>query len=201
MFFDDLKLTIIPTYALYTQSVPDAQIVANEDATGGRTAIILDLSNTSPNTTGQGLFAKDIGTIFSWPVNVGTILDVWQPSIIPLHEDVYQRLSFNFLSTSLGGVGWQHIREINLAFAATADLELQFDFGAGAVPSALGVSIPNSGGLVTKQKVLIPPNKWKTLQGYVFSTDPFQMWVNDMELKVKSWGSSEAYRIAKPFSG
>lgn len=200
MFFDDLQLTIIPTYDLYTQSVVDAEIVSSEDTTGGRTAIILDLSNASINTTGQGLLAKDIGTIFSWPTDVGTILDLWQPSIIPLHEEIYQRLSFNFLSTSLGGVGWQHIREVNLAFSSTTDLELQFDFGAGAFPSALGVNVPNSGGLVTKQKILIPPNKWKTVQGYLFSSAPFQLWVNDMEIKVRSWGSADPYRVAKPFA-
>lgn len=199
-FIADLQLTITPTYALYTEIVLDSQIVVDEDITQGRSAIILDLSGASTPTVGQGLYSRDIGTIFSWPVGVPTILNVWQPSIIPLHEDIYQRLSFNFLSTSLGGVGWQHIRELNFAFSSVSDIDLSLTFGAEAVPSALGVVIPNSGGVVTKVKVLIPANKWKVVSGYLSSPNPFFLWVNDMELMCRSWGSADGYRVVKPFA-
>lgn len=191
----DLQLTITPSAALYTQNVPDSQITVNESVSQGRHAIILDFNNS------EGLYVRDLGTIFSWPTGVGTVLDVWQPSIIPLDEDVYQRMSFHFLMKSLGGVGWQHVREINLAYAATAPLTLLLSFDDAAVPSSISLTIPASVGQETKAKVIMPPNKFKLVEGFLSSTQPFLFWSNDMQMKLRSWGSSDPYRIEKPFSG
>src|SRR6185437_1451138 len=81
----DLQLTISPYTALYSALVPDSQITAHEIATDGRKSIVLDFNN------GDGIYARDLGTIFQWPTNSLTVLDVWQPSIIPMPEGIYDR--------------------------------------------------------------------------------------------------------------
>jgi hypothetical protein len=191
----DLSLTITPSAALYTAPVSDSAISVSEDTTQGRHGIILDFNGSG------GLYVRDLGTIFQWPTTARVALNIWQPSIIPLDEDVYYRLSFHFLKKSLGGVGWQHARELNIAFSSVADLSVLLSFDTTAVPTSVSFTVPNSGGKHTKQKVTLPPNKFKLIEGFISSPQPFLFWSDDMELKLRSWGSNEAYRIAKPFSG
>ena len=191
----DLDLTITPSAALYTSPVPDNAIAVNESTAQGRHAIILDFNDT------EGLYTRDLGTIFSWPTNAGTILDVWQPSIALMDDDVYDRLSFHALMSSLGLVGWGHIREMSIPFASATDLTLLLNFGLGAVPASISLTIPNSGGAETKTRVLLPPNKFKLCEIFLSSTQPFKLWSADMELKCRSWGSTGPYQIVRPLSG
>jgi len=195
MYIADLQLTITPASALYTNLIADSALTVNESVTQGRHSIILDFNESG------GLYARDLGTIFQWPSSAGTVLDVWQPSIIPLDEDRYYRMSFHFLIKDLGGVGWNHVREMNLPFTSSTDLTLLLTFDNGAVPSSISLDIPNSGGTPAKQKVTMPPNKWKQCEGWLSSTQPFLLRDTDLEMKIRSWGSSEAYRTVKPFSG
>jgi hypothetical protein len=195
MYISDLQLTITPASALYTSPVPDSALTVNESVTQGRTSIILDFNNS------EGLYARDLGTIFQWPISAGTVLEVWQPSIIPLDEDRYQRMSFHFLIKDLGGVGWNHVREMNVPYTSSAALTLLLTFDNGAVPSSVTLTLPSSGGTPTKLKVTMPPNKWKQCEGFLSSTQPFLLRDTDLEMKVRSWGSAEAYRVVKPFSG
>lgn len=195
MYISDLQLTITPASALYTSPVPDSALTVNESVTQGRHSIILDFNNS------DGLYARDLGTIFQWPTSAGTVLEVWQPSIIPLDEDRYQRMSFHFLIKDLGGVGWNHVREMNVPYTSSAALTVLLTFDNGAVPSSITLTLPSSGGTPTKLKVTMPPNKWKQCEGFLSSTQPFLLRDTDLEFKTKSWGSSEPYRIVKPFSG
>lgn len=87
VFVQDLGLFIGPSTALYTVPVPGSSLAAYETTTEGRVAIVLDFNQ------GGGLYARDLGTVFSWPLPSGTVLDVWQPSIIPMPEGVYGRAS------------------------------------------------------------------------------------------------------------
>lgn len=190
-----LNLTITPSSALYTQPVPDSAITVNDSVTQGRHAIILDFNNT------EGLYVRDLGTIFQFPLGSGTVLDLWQPSVAPMDGEIYDRLSYHFLMTSLGGEGWQTAREMNIAYASTATLSLRLDFGDGAYPKFLLLTLPSSAGLTTKAKLTLPANKWKMIEGFLSSTLPFKMWTNDMELKAGTWGRFSNYRVAKPFAG
>ena len=188
----DLSLTITPSAALYTAPVPDSAITVNESTTQGRHAIILDFNNS------EGLYTRDLGTIFQWPTGAGTILDVWQPSIIPTEDDLYNRMSYHFLMTAMGMTGWGHVREINLAHNATADITLLLNFDQW--PS-ITLTVPNSGGATVKTKVTIPANKFKMVEGFISSSQPFMLWGASCEFKIGQWGRSEPYRVAKPFAG
>src|ERR1700674_2068211 len=83
----DLSLTVSPYTALYNTLVPDSIINFYETTNEGRNVVVFDFNQ------GAGLYARDLGTIFSWPLAARTILDVWQPSLIPMPEGVYGRAS------------------------------------------------------------------------------------------------------------
>src|SRR5882762_579375 len=81
----DLQLTITPATGLYSTTVPDGVIVASENTDQGRNQIVLDFNG------GDGLYARDLGTIFQWPMLAGTVLRRWQPSILPMPETIFSR--------------------------------------------------------------------------------------------------------------
>lgn len=83
----DLQLTITPATGLYTNPIPDANITASETQSGSRSAIVLDFNS------GDGLYARDLGCAFQWPMASGTILYIWQPSVIPMPEGIFDRAS------------------------------------------------------------------------------------------------------------
>jgi sugar lactone lactonase YvrE len=195
VYVADLSLFIIPSTALYTQPVPNSAITVNEDYSQGRPQIVLDFNDS------DGLYARDLGTIFTWPISSGTILDVWQPTIIPFREDIYNRLSFHFLIDSLQLKGWGSIREFNFAFQSETDLTLLLTFDTGAVPQEITITIPNSGGDYAKVKITAPVNKFKMVEGFLSSAEPFSLWTQDCELKLAEWGRTDSYRIVKPFVG
>lgn len=192
VYVTDLSLFIGPATALYATPVPTASIAVNESSTQGRNALILDFNNS------EGLYARDLGVVFSWPISSKTVLDLWQPSIIPLDNDVYQRLSFHFLMKSLGGVGWQHIRELSLAYNSTAPLNLLLTFDQWP---AINLTIPSSNGNEIKSKIVLPPNKFQLVEGFLSCSVPFLLWASDCELKIGNWGRTDGYRNLKPFSG
>jgi hypothetical protein len=192
MFISDLDLTITPTYALYSQTVPDTELTVNEATAQGRYQIVLDFNDS------EGLYVRDLGTIFSWPTTAGTILDVWQPSIIPLQDDVYDRLSYHFLMSSFAGIGWQHVREINLAFESTEDLTLLLTFDQWP---DITLDIPNNAGSESKVKVVLPPNKWKLMEGFLSCPTTFKLWPSDVQFKIGQWGRNDSYRIVRALVG
>lgn len=85
VYISDLKLFIGPSTSLYKNPVPSSQIIPYESTVEGRNAIVLDFNN------GDGLYARDLGAIFSWPTATRTAIHVWQPSIIMQPEGIYGR--------------------------------------------------------------------------------------------------------------
>lgn len=187
----DLSLFIIPAYSLYDNLVPNSAIKMNETSAQGRKQIILDFNNT------EGLYVRDFGTIFTWDLQSETVLDVWQPSIIPMDGEIYDRLSYHCLMTSLGSEGWQHAREMNIAYAAPAPLTLLLTFDQWP---DISLTLPASVNEI-KQKLTLLPNKFKLVEIFISSAQPFKLWTEDLEMKVKTWGSGDAYRLVRPVSG
>jgi hypothetical protein len=90
---------------------------------------------------------------------------------------------------------------MNIPYTSTTPLTLLLTFDNGAVPQSTTLTLPSSGGTPTKYKQTMPPGKFKQVEGFISSSQPFLLRDTDLELKIKSWGSAEAYRILKPFSG
>ena len=103
--------------------------------------------------------------------------------------------------TSLGGVGWQHIREMNIAYISTTALTLKLQFDPGASPNSITLTIPSSNGLQSKLKVTVPRNKFKLVSFGVTSSAPFSLFQEDMECKIGMWGRQTPYLNIKPIGG
>jgi len=104
--------------------------------------------------------------------------------------------------TSLDGVGWQHLRELNIAYLSTTTITLTFttDTGNGSI-APVTITIPSSSGAQTKLKIIPTFNKWKLIGLTFTSSAPFALWLPDVQLKIRSWGESSPYRLLKPFGG
>jgi hypothetical protein len=103
--------------------------------------------------------------------------------------------------TSHGLPGWQHIREVNIAYSSNAPLTLTFTFGPEANHAPILLTIPSSSGLQTKYKTPVPANKYKVVSYGITSTQPFYLFKNQCETKLRAWGSSGSYMIVQPFGG
>lgn len=293
-FYAPLQLTVQPMTALYTQPVSGTSM--SVDTSQGRTALIFDFNPDDP------LYARDLGTIFSWPIGSMTILDVWQPSFIVEPESTYNRpgdwmdggnplnkfiqgiivtsgfasgktlslqsgddmsvhtlwespanfgpqqtVAFScdpFIShnvrivstdgnawTDYGGAqlvyqpwpelaiewqtelvaldlsGWGHLREMNLVYASSAPVtvNLAFDayppqtytFPATTTGSVAPSTVPNK----SKLKQTLQANKFKLTSFQAISGQPFYLFRDDLEFKIKQWGSSSPYTVIKPYGG
>jgi hypothetical protein len=288
-------LDIIPFTALYTNQVSDSDILVSTSTREGRTAIVLDFND------GAGLFCRDFETQYSWLIGTaGIVLYSWQPSIIEIPENTYNRatdwiecgggngfvqgviieadtfnqpkifrlqdsdtLTYHLLNevgntgvafsgqsvqafscatpfvahsvrvvtidsvpwrvwrtnlvfepfpeqaeawqtelTAAGGVGWQHLRQLNVEYQSTAPITITFtvDTGNGSI-APLPVTLPPSNGTQAKLVMPVTPNKWKLIALGATCQFPFFLFVEGMELKVRNWGSAGNYRTEKPFGG
>jgi hypothetical protein len=104
--------------------------------------------------------------------------------------------------TSQGGVGWQHLRYINIEYISTNPITLTFltDSGNGSIAPST-ITVPSSGGTQTKLKITVSPNKWKLLSVGATSSTSFYLMTEGMEFYCRSWNSSESYRVEHPFGG
>jgi hypothetical protein len=104
--------------------------------------------------------------------------------------------------TSLEGVGFQHLRYMNVAYLSTTPITLVFnvDTGNGSIAPNT-ITIPSSGGTQAKLFMQMSFNKWKLIGFTATSSSSFRLWLPDLELWCRSWGSSASYRQLKPFGG
>ena len=99
---------------------------------------------------------------------------------------------------SHGFVGWQHLREMNIAYSSTTTLTLTLTFDQWPT---ITLTIPNSSGAQTKFKTPIPANKFKLIGYRLSATAPFYLFKDFCEAKVRPWGSNGPYQIVTPFGG
>lgn len=90
-----LQLAITIYTALNTVALPEVQTSTSISTREGRTSAVIDFydPNAPGARLGDGLYTRDIGTFFEWPLNSPTALDLWQPSVIPLPENTVNRAS------------------------------------------------------------------------------------------------------------
>ena len=105
--------------------------------------------------------------------------------------------------TSHDMMGWQHLREMNLAYKSTTTLTLTLVLQGNPtdVLPTITLTIPSSGGLETKCKTIIPANKFKLISYRLSAASPFTVFKERCESKIRYWGSSGPYSIIKPFGG
>jgi len=98
--------------------------------------------------------------------------------------------------STYGMRGFWFSRDQYIAHVSTAPLSLVFIADGVTQPT---LTIPSSGGIFKKDYVQLPALKQKVLQHILSSTQPFRLYRDACEVKIKSWGSSEAFRTINPF--
>jgi hypothetical protein len=100
--------------------------------------------------------------------------------------------------SSLGMIGWGHIREINLAYVSTAavTLVLTFDYWP-----PITITFPSSAGAQAKVVMPIPPNKFKLVSFTATSSAPVRIFEPDLQVKIGQWGRADSYKVVRPFGG
>lgn len=99
-------------------------------------------------------------------------------------------------STTHGLPGYQSIFRMEIQHISTADLTLTltFDFGPAVI-----MTIPNSGGSFVKSLAFPTPNKFKSVQYEITSTQPARIFLPDAECYVRPWNGDDV--VVKPFGG
>lgn len=80
-------LNISPATELYQVFVPASAMAVSEYITEGRTAAVIDFN------AGDGIYSRDIETMFAWGLTSHYAIRVWQPSEIPMPENQFNRPS------------------------------------------------------------------------------------------------------------
>ena len=100
-------------------------------------------------------------------------------------------------NTSLGMVGYAHIRDMLITHQSSADITLQILVDGIPGPS---YTIPASNDERTKTYLPIRPLKGKLFQFILTSTEGFRLYLQDCEVRIKPWGLSQSnYITARPF--
>lgn len=108
------------------------------------------------------------------------------------------------LSPAIGGRGFIHVGELCIEYTSSAAVTLTIvaadaDNGSYGPPT---ITLPSTGGEVTKYWLRPGANKAKWFQFQFQSSDPtMQIYVEGCVAFVKSWGSSSAYVPTPMFGG
>jgi hypothetical protein len=104
---------------------------------------------------------------------------------------------------AIGGKGFNHASGFTVEYASNAPITLSWnvaDVGNGSyAPNP--VTLPATGGALTKFRSWVSPNKWKLLQStFTFTDSTAQINIVGFEVDCRDWGSTVAYRQVSPFS-
>ena len=106
------------------------------------------------------------------------------------------------LTGAIGGAGYQTASGFTIEYSSEAAITLTplvVDEGNGSyAPNA--VTLPATGGAITKYRAWFSPGKWKLLQFALTWTDPnAQVFIEGAEVDVRNWGSDGPYRQVAMF--
>lgn len=107
------------------------------------------------------------------------------------------------LSPAIGGKGFQHVGQIQCEYSAQTEITMtgiamDSNNGSYGFPS---VTLPSTGGQITKYFFRPGPNKWKLLSLQFQFTDPdAQVNIEGIVCWTRSWGDSGPYVPTQPFA-
>ena len=129
------------------------------------------------------------------PLRFFSIRWVWEPSPELVSNWVTQL-------SSLGQRGFFHQRDCYIALQSTAAVTLLMTFDLGnSTTGTRSYTIASTGGVFLKQYLVLQAVKGKLVSFSLTSSAPFRLFVKDSEMRIKPWGSNEAYQVVKPFGG
>lgn len=148
---------------------------------------------------GQGNLKRNLALGFEWFTSSSDAatqtLYYWE--VGPWQVAPQQLQNWISQPTTHGMTGFQHLREVWLSYVSTAPLTLVIT----ADGNSFSYVFPQSNGMPTKQRVDTSPIKGKLFKYATVSNSPFSLFFEDIEVKVKEWGTEAAYSSVRPFSG
>lgn len=98
--------------------------------------------------------------------------------------------------TALDQQGYMHIRDMLVAIRSTSDVFMFISWDEEVEDS---YTLPSTGG--ERQKIYVPvlAKKGKVAHFRFFGVSPFSVYLNDAEVRVKSWGLGAPYKVVHPF--
>jgi hypothetical protein len=168
------------------------------------TAITVPLSATRVRqalSVGGYLASDFLGVLAIWTDDftkqtVPTVLYEWQPSFV---VQPARTITWTTLGTSFGINGYMHIREVELAWISTTPITLAIASYDGQSPQ--NVVLPSSSGAYVKQLFPLTANKGHLYAFAASSSAPFQLFLDDSEIRVGAWGRQGPYAVERKFAG
>lgn len=106
------------------------------------------------------------------------------------------------LTPAIGVSGFGFCQEVVVEYSSNANVTLSTlaaDTGNGSYGAA-DITLPSTGGGIAKTKFLVSTNKWKLAWWqFTFSDSTFRVFTEGFAVRVKSWGTKEAYTYKNPF--
>lgn len=183
---------------------PGAQLLVAILINGGVTFV------TTLSLTGSGrqripvtlsdIFAFNIEFAFSWDAGVALSPVVYQWDIL-WREEPAQVVHWETRETSHGLEGYQHVRDMYVTLRSTTAVTLTLTMDNTIVQT---YTLPSTGGKRSKLYLPMNSNKGK-LYHYQFDTAtagiPFQLYEQDIEVRVSPWNQQLGYKVVRPFGG
>ena len=137
----------------------------------------------------------------------GTLVGCVDGTLRLMESDSPEVVTGIVLSPAMGDAGWATAYEGTFEYSADLGAVVSFvaaDVGNGSYASN-PITLPGTGGEITKFTTKLTPNKWKLLQVQFESTDQtLQVYLEGCILQVKPWGSDGLYEpisIFRPSGG
>lgn len=93
--------------------------------------------------------------------------------------------------TAFGLTGYMHVKQVSVAYAASAPVTLTITSFDGQSPAP--ITIPSTGGAFQKATFQLTFNKGQLFFFKASSSAPFQMYLPDWEVMVGQWGRQDGY--------
>lgn len=160
------------------------------------TSFFLDLTDGNGNPS-LGNLKTNLGLLLNWssssPDGGSQLLYFWEVGPWEVRPQIVQNWASQ--PTTHGMNGFQHVREVWIPYNSTAAFTLKV-VADGIVYS---YPFPSSGGTTVKTRLDTNPIKGK-LFWYGTEGGPTTIFFEDIEVKVKEWGSNGPYQSVRPFA-
>lgn len=147
--------------------------------------------------SGDGKYAFNIALDMTWATSsTSPKIYFWEPWI-----EVTSDILADWITqeTSHGLPGFQHIRDVYIELISSANVSFIVDVDDQEVITPQTYTIASTGG--ARRKVYVPVGilKGKIFNYHLSSANPFRLFANGCEVRVKSWGDGSSYQIVRPF--
>lgn len=171
-------------------------------------------TDANPHTLVYDIAAQGwIWDVYEWPATIhaaneglsqqGTLVGCSDGTVRQMASAGTETGTAIVQTPAIGGRGWQTLGPVLIVEYSSSSTITLAGYAADADNGSYGppaITIPSSGGSLTKLKLVCGPSKWKLLWFSFASTAPFQLNVEGFVVQAKDWGSAAEYKELQPFA-